>query len=93
MGGELGLMAANPQVRVFSKGLWNADVRINCGRVSRGKFFPSVSDWSTSRRRWAAGGAHSGAMTSLEIVTGKRRVIQYLWSPVARAVREAGREK
>jgi hemolysin D len=35
----------------------------------------------------------AGMSTNLEIVTGKRRVIEYLWSPVARAVREAGREK
>ncbi len=35
----------------------------------------------------------AGMSASLEIVTGKRRVIDYLWSPVAKAMREAGRER
>ena len=35
----------------------------------------------------------AGMSATLEVVTGKRRVIDYLWSPVARAVHEAGREK
>jgi hemolysin D len=35
----------------------------------------------------------SGMSVSAEIVTGKRRVISYLWSPVAKAVNEAGRER
>ena len=34
-----------------------------------------------------------GMTATIEIVTGHRRVIEYLWSPVARAVREAGRER
>ena len=34
-----------------------------------------------------------GMMASAEIVTGTRRVIEYLWSPVARSLREAGRER
>jgi hemolysin D len=34
-----------------------------------------------------------GMSVTLEVVTGKRRVIDYLWSPVAKAVTEAGREK
>jgi hypothetical protein len=29
---------------------------------------------------------------SAEIITGKSRAIGYLWSPVAKAVKEAGRE-
>lgn len=35
----------------------------------------------------------SGMGVSAEIVTGKRTVISYLWSPVAKAVNEAGRER
>lgn len=35
----------------------------------------------------------SGMSVAAEIVTGKRRVISYLWSPVAKAVNEAGRER
>lgn len=34
-----------------------------------------------------------GMSTVAEIVTGERRVIDYLWSPVARATSEAGRER
>ncbi len=34
-----------------------------------------------------------GMAATLEVVTGKRRVIDYLWSPVAKAMHEAGREK
>ena len=33
-----------------------------------------------------------GMGVSAEIITGKRRVIGYLWSPVAKAIKEAGRE-
>lgn len=35
----------------------------------------------------------SGMSLTAEIVTGKRSVISYLWSPVAKAVNEAGRER
>jgi len=35
----------------------------------------------------------AGMSASLEVVTGKRQVIEYLWSPVAKAVKEAGRER
>lgn len=35
----------------------------------------------------------SGMSVTAEIVTGKRTVINYLWSPVAKAVNEAGRER
>ena len=34
-----------------------------------------------------------GMSTVAEIVTGQRRVIDYLWSPVAKATSEAGRER
>jgi len=34
-----------------------------------------------------------GMAAVVEVVTGKRRVIDYLWSPVSRATREAGRER
>lgn len=34
-----------------------------------------------------------GMAATAEIVTGRRRVIEFLWSPVARAVSEAGRER
>ncbi|MDR7118484.1 hypothetical protein [Caulobacter sp. BE254] len=34
----------------------------------------------------------AGMSASVEIVTGKRRVIEFVWSPVAKAVSEAGRE-
>ena len=34
-----------------------------------------------------------GMMASAEIVTGTRRVVKYLWSPIARSLREAGRER
>lgn len=34
-----------------------------------------------------------GMAATAEIVTGRRRVIEYLWSPVAKAAREAGRER
>lgn len=34
-----------------------------------------------------------GMMASAEIVTGSRRVIEFLWSPIARSMREAGRER
>jgi hemolysin D len=34
-----------------------------------------------------------GMSTVVEIVTGERPVIDYLWSPVARAMSEAGRER
>jgi len=35
----------------------------------------------------------SGMGVSVEIVTGRRRVIEYLWSPISRSVSEAGRER
>lgn len=35
----------------------------------------------------------AGMAATLEVVTRKRRVIDYLWSPVARKVSEAGRER
>jgi len=35
----------------------------------------------------------AGMSASVEIVTGQRRVIDFLWSPVAKAVGEAGRER
>lgn len=35
----------------------------------------------------------AGMSTAVEIVTGHRRVIDYLWSPVTKAVGEAGRER
>lgn len=35
----------------------------------------------------------SGMSVMAEIVTGKRTVISYIWSPVAKAVNEAGRER
>ncbi len=34
-----------------------------------------------------------GMSAQVEVVTGRRRVIDYLWSPVAKAVSEAGRER
>ena len=34
-----------------------------------------------------------GMSATAEVVTGKRRVVDYLWSPVAKAVGEAGRER
>jgi hemolysin D len=34
-----------------------------------------------------------GMSVQAEVVTGRRRVIDYLWSPVAKAVNEAGRER
>lgn len=34
-----------------------------------------------------------GMSVTAEIVTGKRRVIDFLWSPLQRSLREAGREK
>lgn len=34
-----------------------------------------------------------GMTASAEIKTGRRRIIDYLWSPVAKTVREAGRER
>jgi hemolysin D len=34
-----------------------------------------------------------GMSAQVEIVTGRRRVIEYLLSPIARAVGEAGRER
>jgi hemolysin D len=35
----------------------------------------------------------AGMSASVEIVTGKRRVIEFVWSPLARTVSEAGRER
>ncbi|HZL01052.1 MAG TPA: HlyD family type I secretion periplasmic adaptor subunit [Caulobacteraceae bacterium] len=35
----------------------------------------------------------AGMSAQVEVITGSRRVIDYLWSPVARATREAGRER
>lgn len=35
----------------------------------------------------------SGMAVTVEVVTGRRRVIDYLWSPVAKAMSEAGRER
>jgi len=34
-----------------------------------------------------------GMVASTEIITGSRRVIEFLWSPLAKAVQEAGRER
>jgi hemolysin D len=34
-----------------------------------------------------------GMSTSVEIITGSRRLIEYLWSPIARATSEAARER
>ncbi len=35
----------------------------------------------------------AGMSATAEVVTGRRRVMDYLWSPVAKAVNEAGRER
>ena len=35
----------------------------------------------------------AGMSASVEIVTGQRRVIDFLWSPVAKTMAEAGRER
>jgi hemolysin D len=35
----------------------------------------------------------AGMSAHVEVITGRRRVIDYLWSPVAKATREAGRER
>jgi hypothetical protein len=35
----------------------------------------------------------AGMSAAVEVVTGRRRVIDYLWSPVAKAVGDAGRER
>ena len=35
----------------------------------------------------------AGMSAAVEVVTGRRRVVDYLWSPVAKAMSEAGREK
>jgi len=35
----------------------------------------------------------AGMSVTAEVVTGRRKVIDYLWSPVAKAVGEAGRER
>jgi hypothetical protein len=35
----------------------------------------------------------AGLSASAEIVTGKRRVIEFVWPPVVKTVREAGRER
>ncbi|HZL01049.1 MAG TPA: hypothetical protein VFC47_14250 [Caulobacteraceae bacterium] len=35
----------------------------------------------------------AGMSAQVEVITGSRRVIDYLWSPLARATREAGRER
>jgi hypothetical protein len=34
-----------------------------------------------------------GISASVEIVTGKRRVIDFVWPPVAKTLAEAGRER
>jgi hypothetical protein len=35
----------------------------------------------------------AGLSASVKIVTGKRRVIDFLWSPVAKTVSEAGKKR
>ena len=35
----------------------------------------------------------AGMSARVEVITGRRRVIDYLWSPVAKAAGEAGRER
>lgn len=35
----------------------------------------------------------AGMSATVEVVTGRRRVIDYLWSPIAKATQEAGRER
>ncbi len=35
----------------------------------------------------------AGMSAQVEVITGSRRVVDYLWSPVARVTREAGRER
>ncbi len=35
----------------------------------------------------------AGMSVTVEVVTGRRRVIDYLWSPIAKATQEAGRER
>ena len=35
----------------------------------------------------------AGMSAQVEVITGNRRVVDFLWSPVARATLEAGREK
>lgn len=60
----------------------------------RGLVFPATITLSAERDPRSRSIRLSPGMSStVEIVTGRRRVIQYLWSPVARATREAGRER
>lgn len=35
----------------------------------------------------------AGMSVTVDVVTGRRRVIDYLWSPIAKATQEAGRER
>lgn len=35
----------------------------------------------------------AGMSATVEVVTGRRRVIDDLWSPIAKATQEAGRER
>ena len=60
----------------------------------------SASDKATARGRSAAlddpairALLSPGMATQVEIITGRRRVIDYVFSPIARATSEAGRER
>ena len=61
----------------------------------RGAIFPAVS--RLSRRRWSVDGRpiklSPGMNLTAEIKTGRRRVIDYLMSPVQRATSESLRER
>ena len=61
----------------------------------RGLVFPVRVKLLSTRLRVDARQAllSAGMSASVEIVTGRRRVIDFLWSPVAKAVGEAGRER
>jgi hemolysin D len=61
----------------------------------RGLVFPARIEVTKKHLRVAKDrlSLSSGMSVSAEIVTGKRRVISYLWSPVAKTMSEAGRER
>ncbi|WP_240633970.1 HlyD family efflux transporter periplasmic adaptor subunit [Caulobacter flavus] len=61
----------------------------------RGLVFPVRAKVSKSQLRVDGRQAllSAGMSASVEIVTGKRRVIDFVWSPVVKTVSEAGRER
>ncbi len=54
---------------------------------------PNVAEAASEREALAAAPLSPGMAAQVEVITGRRSVLSYLLSPIARATSEAGRER